>query len=83
VVDAEVPAVEVEKVIREAAGEYLESVTLFDVYTGEQVGHGKKSLAYSLVYRAEDRTLTDEEVAGFHQAVIDELEKRLDARLRA
>lgn len=83
VVDAGVPAAEVEKVIRKAAGEPLESVTLFDVYTGEQVGHGKKSLAYSLVYRAEDRTLTDEEVAKFHQSVIDELERHLGARLRA
>ncbi len=43
----------------------------------------KKSLAYSLVYRAEDRTLTDEEVAKFHQAVVDELERAFGARLRA
>ncbi|MEW9031677.1 MAG: phenylalanine--tRNA ligase subunit beta [Planifilum fimeticola] len=83
VVDAGVPAAEVEKVIRKAAGEHLESVTLFDVYTGEQVGNEKKSLAYSLVYRAEDRTLTDEEVAKFHQAVVDELERVFGARLRA
>ncbi|GAA5344992.1 phenylalanine--tRNA ligase subunit beta [Planifilum fimeticola] len=82
VVDAGVPAAEVEKVIRRAAGEHLESVTLFDVYTGEQVGNEKKSLAYSLVYRAEDRTLTDEEVAKFHQAVVDELERVFGARLR-
>jgi phenylalanyl-tRNA synthetase beta chain len=83
VVDADVPAAEVEKAIRKAAGEHLESVTLFDVYTGEQVGNEKKSLAYSLVYRAEDRTLTDEEVAKFHQAVVDELERAFGARLRA
>jgi phenylalanyl-tRNA synthetase beta chain len=83
VVDASVPAAEVEMVIRRAAGEYLESVTLFDVYTGEQVGNEKKSLAYSLIYRAKDRTLTDEEVAKFHQTVVDELERIFGARLRA
>lgn len=83
VVDAGIPAAEVEKVIRKAAGEHLESVTLFDVYTGEQVGNEKKSLAYSLVYRAKDRTLTDEEVSKFHQNVVDELEKVFGARLRA
>ena len=83
VVDASVPAAEGEMVIRRAAGEYLESVTLFDVYTGEQVGNEKKSLAYSLIYRAKDRTLTDEEVAKFHQTVVDELERIFGARLRA
>ena len=48
--------------IKANAGENLESLTLFDVYTGEKVGEGKKSLAYNLVFRAADRTLTDQEV---------------------
>lgn len=55
------PVAKIEKTIKEAAGKLLESVTLFDVYRGEQVASGKKSVAYSLALRAPDRTLTDEE----------------------
>ena len=55
-----VPAAEVEAALREGAGELLESVRLFDVYTGDQVGEGKKSLAFALRFRAPDRTLTEE-----------------------
>lgn len=82
VVDEDVMAGEVEEGIREIAGELLESVTLFDVFTGAQVGEGKKSIAYSLVYRAADRTLTDEEVQSVHQKVVNYLEDILEAKLR-
>ncbi|SEM98814.1 phenylalanine--tRNA ligase subunit beta [Lihuaxuella thermophila] len=82
VVDEDVLAQEVEEGIREVAGELLESVTLFDVFTGAQIGEGKKSIAYSLVYRAKDRTLTDEEVQEVHQRVVDYLEDILGAKLR-
>ena len=58
------PAAALAGCIKANAGENLESLTLFDVYTGEKVGEGKKSLAYNLVFRAADRTLTDEEVDG-------------------
>ncbi len=61
VAEEKVPAASIEAAIRKAAGRTLESLTLFDVYTGEHVEAGKKSLAYSLVLRAGDRTLTDEE----------------------
>lgn len=61
VADAQLPAAELAACIRKAAGKTLESLTLFDVYTGEHMAAGKKSLAYSLVLRAADRTLTDEE----------------------
>ena len=61
VADETVPAADIEERIRKAAGKALESVTLFDVYTGERIAAGKKSLAYNLVMRADDRTLTDEE----------------------
>ena len=64
VADEATPAAELAGCIRSNAGENLESLTLFDVYTGEKVGEGKKSLAYNLVFRAADRTLTDEEVDG-------------------
>ena len=62
VVDEATAAQEVESVLWRAAGPLLAQVTLFDVYRGEQIGAGKKSLAYALTYRAPDRTLTDEEV---------------------
>ncbi|HJR38764.1 MAG TPA: phenylalanine--tRNA ligase subunit beta, partial [Nocardioidaceae bacterium] len=64
VVDAAVTAAAVAETLREGAGELLESVRLFDLYTGEQIGAGKKSLAYALRFRAPDRTLTDTETAA-------------------
>ena len=59
VADEAVPAAALEGCIREGAGQLLERVSLFDIYTGDKLGAGKKSLAYSLVFRAADRTLTD------------------------
>lgn len=59
--DDETPVAALKKAISEAAGAVLEHVSLFDVYRGEQVAEGKKSVAFSLVLRANDRTLTDEE----------------------
>ncbi len=70
VVDADVPARSVELALREGAGELLESIDLFDVYVGEQVGPGKKSLAYRLVVRAADRTLRTEEVSAVRDAAV-------------
>ena len=70
VVDATVSASAVEGTLREGAGPLLESVRLFDVYTGEQIGEGKKSLAYAMRFRAPDRTLTDAEVAEAREAAV-------------
>ncbi|MEO7069996.1 MAG: phenylalanine--tRNA ligase subunit beta [Nostocoides sp.] len=70
VVDAAVPASAVEAALRAGAGELLESLELFDVYLGEQVGEGKKSLAYRLVVRAPDRTLRTEEVSAVRDAAV-------------
>ena len=64
------PAAAVEAAIREGAGPQLEVVSLFDVYVGDQVGPGRKSLAYRLTFRASDRTLTTEEVNGFRDAAV-------------
>ena len=61
--------------IEKAAGSLLESLTLFDVYTGEHMAAGKKSLAYNLVLRASDRTLTDEETDNTVQNVLKSLEE--------
>jgi len=68
--------------IREAAGPLLESVRVFDVYTGERLGDGRKSVALSLVYRHAERTLTDEEVAELQEKAVAELEKSFGAELR-
>ncbi len=63
VVPEPVPAAEVERAVRAGAGELLAGLSVFDLYRGEQVGEGRKSLALRLEFRAQDRTLTDEDVA--------------------
>ncbi|WKN46734.1 phenylalanine--tRNA ligase subunit beta [Nocardioides sp. Arc9.136] len=70
VVDASVRAADVGSALREGAGELLESLRLFDVYTGEQVGEGRKSLAFALRFRAPDRTLTEDETAAARDAAV-------------
>ncbi|GAA0273624.1 phenylalanine--tRNA ligase subunit beta [Cryptosporangium japonicum] len=83
VVDESVPSAEVEKALVEGAGELLESVRLFDVYTGAQVGEGRKSLAFALTFRASDRTLTVEEATTSRDAAITQATKTHGASLRA
>jgi phenylalanyl-tRNA synthetase beta chain len=83
IVDEDVAASQVEAGIRDAAKELLESVTLFDVFTGAQLGEGKKSIAFSIVYRAKDRTLIDDEVQVIHHRVVSYLEENLGAKLRS
>ena len=68
--------------IRDAAGDVLESIELFDVYTGDQVGEGKKSLAYAVSFRASDRTLTSEDSEEIRQRIVDKASE-LGAQLRA
>ncbi len=82
IVDEETPAEEVRRVILEAGKPFLRSAILFDFYRGKPVPPGKKSLAYSLTFQADDRTLSDEEVARLRGKVIAELERRLGAKLR-
>ncbi len=82
VVDDTIPAAAVEAVLREGAGELLESLRLFDVYVGEQVGTGRRSLAYSLRFRAADRTLTEAEIAAARDAAVALAGERLGARPR-
>jgi phenylalanyl-tRNA synthetase beta chain len=83
VVDASVPAADVEAALREGAGELLESIRLFDVYTGDQVGEGKKSLAYALRFRAADRTLKEGEAAAARDAAVAVAAQRTGADQRA
>jgi phenylalanyl-tRNA synthetase beta chain len=82
VVPDSVPAAEIGRVIETGADPCLRRVTLFDVYQGEQVGRGRKSLAYGLVYQAEDRTLTDAEVNRMHAQVVERLRTTFGAEVR-
>ncbi|HEU4392160.1 MAG TPA: phenylalanine--tRNA ligase subunit beta [Solirubrobacterales bacterium] len=74
VVPADVTAVAVHDAVLEGGGELLRSARAFDLYEGEQLGAGRKSLALRLEFRAADRTLTDEEVAGLRDSIVAELE---------
>ena len=82
VVPVEVPAAEVVAALTAGAGELLEDVRLFDVYTGAQLGEGRKSLAYTLRLRAPDRTLTAAEATAARDAAVAEAARRTGAVLR-
>ncbi|MCQ9181421.1 phenylalanine--tRNA ligase subunit beta [Streptomyces sp. IBSBF 2953] len=83
VVDRSVPHADVEAALREGAGELLEGIRLFDVYeNAEQLGDGKKSLAYALRFRAEDRTLTVDEASAARDAAVALAGERTGAALR-
>jgi phenylalanyl-tRNA synthetase beta chain len=82
VVAEEIPAIRVRNLIARAGGPLLRSVALFDVYRGAQVGVGRKSLAYRLVYQAEERTLTDAEVGKVRSEIVRRLKRELGATLR-
>ncbi|MFC3999714.1 phenylalanine--tRNA ligase subunit beta [Nocardiopsis sediminis] len=82
VVDSGVPAGDVEAALRAGAGGLLESVRLFDVYTGEQIGEGRTSLAFSLRFRAADRTLKSEEITAARDAAGAAAAERTGAVLR-
>jgi phenylalanyl-tRNA synthetase beta chain len=83
VVGENVPAVQVRDLITQTGSPLVRSVVLFDVYRGEQVGPHKKSLAYRLTYQADDRTLTDREVAKLRGKIVRRLERELNAELRS
>ena len=82
VVDDTMPAAQVAEALRRGGGDLVESVRLFDVYAGEQVGAGMKSLAFALRLRADDRTLTADEVAAVRQAAVAEASRLTGAMLR-
>ncbi|WP_371658757.1 phenylalanine--tRNA ligase subunit beta [Streptomyces sp. NBC_00280] len=84
VVAREVPHADVEAALREGAGALLESIRLFDVYeSGEQLGEGRKSLAYALRFRAADRTLTVDEASAARDAAVALAGERTGAVLRS
>jgi phenylalanyl-tRNA synthetase beta chain len=83
IVDESVPAARVEGLIRQTGGKTVTDVRLFDVYRGEQIGAGKKSLAYSLTYQSPDKTLTDAEAAAIRNKIVKRLEQEVKAKLRS
>ncbi|MGB9249393.1 MAG: phenylalanine--tRNA ligase subunit beta [Mycobacterium sp.] len=82
VVDADVPAQMVQDAVRDGAGELLEDVRLFDVYTGTQVGENRKSLTFALRFRAADRTLTEDEASAARDAAVQRAAEQVGAVLR-
>ncbi len=83
VVGEEVSAAELLAAIREAAGDLLRELEVFDEYRGEQIGEGKRSLAFRLAFGSPEGTLTDEDVAPVRASIVDALATRFDAVLRA
>lgn len=82
IVDENIPADQVETLIRQTGGRTVTDVRLFDVYRGEQIGPGKKSLAYSLTYQDPGRTLTDVDAANLRNKIVKRVEVELGAQLR-
>jgi phenylalanyl-tRNA synthetase beta chain len=83
IVDENLPADQVEALIKQTGGKMLADVKLFDVFRSEQIGAGKKSLAYALKYQSFEGTLTDKDAAGLRTKIVKRLEKELDAKLRS
>lgn len=83
VLDDAIPAAEVERLIRQTGGRLLARVRLFDVYRGEQLPAGKKSLAYALAFQAPDKTLTDRDANKLRDKIVRRLEGEIGAQLRS
>jgi phenylalanyl-tRNA synthetase beta chain len=83
VVDEALPAERVAELIRQTGGRIVAEVRLFDVYRGEKIGAGKKSLAYRITYQAPDKTLSDRDVAGIRARILKRLEQEVGAILRS
>ncbi|MEG1997086.1 MAG: phenylalanine--tRNA ligase subunit beta, partial [Clostridiales bacterium] len=80
--DAQVDAAAIEAVIREAGGEYLQNAELFDLYAGDPIPQGKRSLAYALTFVNQQRTLTDKEVDQAFAEIVKNLDRQLGLTLR-
>lgn len=82
IVSEETAAADVERVIKKNAGPYFKNVALFDLYTGKQIGEGKKSLAFALHFQSGERTLTDEEIDAACKQIVESVGKEFGAELR-
>jgi phenylalanyl-tRNA synthetase beta chain len=83
VVPAQVPAEAVQDAVREGAGDLLEDIALFDIFTGPQIGEDRKSLTFALRFRAPDRTLTEADASAARDAAVRHAAERVGAELRA
>lgn len=83
VMDRDVDSVELEKISKKYGKELLESFKVFDIYEGENIEEGKKSVAFSLVFRAAERTLEDAEVTEICEKIVAEIESEIKAKLRS
>lgn len=82
IVNKDITSKEIEMVIKKASGSALTNIEVFDVYTGENVGENEKSIAYSLTFNDAKKTLTEEEVMESFRKIIENVEKKCNARLR-
>ena len=82
VVEEPIEVGQIEKIITKKAKKLLESMQLFDIYRDEKLGENKKSVAYSLIFRDKNKTLSDEEINTIMEAIVCELQKDLKAELR-
>ncbi len=82
IVDENVPADRVQSLIVQTGGNLIDRVTLFDVYRGDQIARGKKSLAYAISFQADDRTLSDSDVTKVREKIVARLKREIDAEVR-
>jgi phenylalanyl-tRNA synthetase beta chain len=82
VVDEAILSSEITKIIMAYPSEIIEEVSIFDYYKGGNIPAGKKSLAFSILYRSKERTLTDEEVEKLHSALVEHIMKKTGGELR-
>ena len=82
VVSDEITAGQIEEIIRNKGGKLVEEIKLFDVYKGSQIEEGYKSMAYSIVYRSEEKTLNEEDISKVHNKILSSLENQVGAALR-
>ena len=81
-VDEKIEVGQIEKIITKKGKKLLESIKLFDIYRNEKLGENKKSVAYSLIFRDKNKTLSDEEINQAMDSIIEELQKTIGAELR-
>ncbi|HWR61728.1 MAG TPA: phenylalanine--tRNA ligase subunit beta [Clostridia bacterium] len=82
VVTEEITAGQVEEIIRNKGGRLIEEVKLFDIYRGSQIENGYKSMAYSIVYRSDEKTLSEEDITKVHNKIVNSLVNQVGAALR-
>jgi len=82
VVTEEITAGQVEEIIGNKGGKLIEEVKLFDIYKGSQIQEGYKSMAYSIVYRSDEKTLSEEDISKVHNKIVNSLVNQVGAALR-